>query len=118
MDLVPLFQQYGYIVEIRMQVDKGYAFCKLVSIHEIYMVLHYLIPILVNVQANYRYFYCFSSFFYYCYILFFFYRLDTHENAATAILTLNGTIIHGRALRVSKTSAWLFSYQKKEEKLM
>ncbi|WVO15746.1 hypothetical protein L204_103408 [Cryptococcus depauperatus] len=28
-DLVPLFQNYGYIVEIRMQADRGFAFVKL-----------------------------------------------------------------------------------------
>ena len=28
-DLIPLFQGYGYIVEIRMQADKGFAFVKL-----------------------------------------------------------------------------------------
>lgn len=28
-DLVPLFQGYGYIVEIRMQADRGFAFVKL-----------------------------------------------------------------------------------------
>ena len=28
-DLIPLFQNYGYIVEIRMQADRGFAFVKL-----------------------------------------------------------------------------------------
>lgn len=28
-DLIPLFQGYGYIVEIRMQADRGFAFVKL-----------------------------------------------------------------------------------------
>ncbi|KAL1407734.1 E3 ubiquitin-protein ligase pub1 [Vanrija albida] len=28
-DLIPLFQSYGYIVEIRMQADRGFAFVKL-----------------------------------------------------------------------------------------
>lgn len=28
-DLIPLFQGYGYIVEIRMQADRGFAFIKL-----------------------------------------------------------------------------------------
>lgn len=32
-DLVPLFQGYGYIVEIRMQVDRGFAFVKLDTHH-------------------------------------------------------------------------------------
>ena len=32
-DLVPLFQGYGYIVEIRMQADRGFAFVKLDSHH-------------------------------------------------------------------------------------
>lgn len=30
-DLIPLFQGYGYIVEIRMQADRGFAFVKLDS---------------------------------------------------------------------------------------
>ncbi|KAI5480053.1 polyadenylate-binding protein [Pseudohyphozyma bogoriensis] len=54
-DLVPLFQGFGYIVEIRMQADRGFAFVK----------------------------------------------LDTHENAATAIVNLQGRPIHGRALKTS-----------------
>lgn len=28
-DLIPLFQNYGYIVEVRMQADRGFAFVKL-----------------------------------------------------------------------------------------
>lgn len=32
-DLIPLFQGYGYIVEIRMQADRGFAFVKLDSHH-------------------------------------------------------------------------------------
>ena len=28
-DLIPVFQGYGYIVEIRMQADRGFAFVKL-----------------------------------------------------------------------------------------
>ncbi|MCG6424082.1 hypothetical protein K6U16_13860, partial [Vibrio parahaemolyticus] len=44
-DLVPLFQQFGYIVDIRLQADRGFAFIK----------------------------------------------LDTHENAAMAIVNLQGT---------------------------
>ncbi|SCV71496.1 BQ2448_3084 [Microbotryum intermedium] len=54
-DLIPLFQGFGYIVEIRMQADRGFAFVK----------------------------------------------LDTHENAAKAIINLTGTNVHGRPLRCS-----------------
>jgi len=32
-DLVPLFQNFGYIVEVRMQPERGYAFIKM-DIHE------------------------------------------------------------------------------------
>ncbi|BGP26575.1 polyadenylate-binding protein [Rhodotorula toruloides] len=52
-DLIPLFQGFGYIVEIRMQPDRGFAFVK----------------------------------------------LDTHENAANAIVNLTGTMVHGRGLK-------------------
>jgi nucleolysin TIA-1/TIAR len=54
-DIVPLFQGFGYIVEIRMQADRGFAFVK----------------------------------------------LDTHENAAMAIVNLQGTPVHGRGLKLS-----------------
>lgn len=54
-DLIPLFQGFGYIVEIRMQADRGFAFVK----------------------------------------------LDTHENAAMAIVNLTGTPVHGRPLKCS-----------------
>ncbi|GAA6060245.1 hypothetical protein JCM10212_003485 [Sporobolomyces blumeae] len=54
-DLIPLFQGFGYIVEIRMQPDRGFAFVK----------------------------------------------LDSHENAANAIVNLNGTMVHGRGLKCS-----------------
>jgi len=53
--LIPLFQQFGYIIEVRMQVDRGFAFVK----------------------------------------------MDTHENAAMAIVSLQGTIINGRAIKCS-----------------
>jgi len=32
-DLIPLFQGYGYIVEVRMQADRGFAFVKLDTHH-------------------------------------------------------------------------------------
>ncbi|GAA6013567.1 hypothetical protein JCM10207_004777 [Rhodosporidiobolus poonsookiae] len=54
-DLIPLFQGFGYIVEIRLQADRGFAFVK----------------------------------------------LDTHENAANAIVNLSGTMVHGRGLKCS-----------------
>ncbi|KAK4056976.1 E3 ubiquitin-protein ligase pub1 [Microbotryomycetes sp. JL221] len=54
-DLIPLFQSYGYIVEIRLQADRGFAFVK----------------------------------------------LDTHDNAANAIVNLNGVQIHGRPIKCS-----------------
>jgi nucleolysin TIA-1/TIAR len=56
-DLIPLFQNYGYIVEIRMQADRGFAFVK----------------------------------------------LDTHANAALAIMTLQTQqhLIHGRPIKCS-----------------
>lgn len=52
-DLIPLFSQYGYIVEIRMQADRGFAFVK----------------------------------------------LDSHENAASAIVNLAGQIACGRPIK-------------------
>jgi nucleolysin TIA-1/TIAR len=52
-DLIPLFSHYGYIVEIRMQSDRGFAFVK----------------------------------------------LDTHENAASAIVNLAGQIACGRPIK-------------------
>jgi nucleolysin TIA-1/TIAR len=54
-DLIPLFQQIGYLSEIRMQSDRGFAFVK----------------------------------------------LDTHENAAMAIIQLQGQIVHGRPIKCS-----------------
>jgi nucleolysin TIA-1/TIAR len=54
-DLVPLFQNFGYIVDIRLQADRGFAFVK----------------------------------------------LDTHENAAMAIVSLQGTNVHGRSIKCS-----------------
>lgn len=54
-DLIPLFQGYGYIVEIRMQADRGFAFVK----------------------------------------------MDTHENAAMAIVSLQGTNVQGRTMKCS-----------------
>lgn len=56
-DLIPLFQNYGYIVEIRMQADRGFAFVK----------------------------------------------LDTHANAALAIMSLQNQqhLIHGRPIKCS-----------------
>ncbi|ORX33280.1 hypothetical protein BD324DRAFT_640347 [Kockovaella imperatae] len=41
-DLVPLFQGYGYIVEIRMQADRGFAFVKLDSHHNAAMAITHL----------------------------------------------------------------------------
>ena len=52
-DLIPLFSHYGYIVEIRMQPERGFAFVK----------------------------------------------LDTHENAASAIVNLAGQIACGRPIK-------------------
>jgi nucleolysin TIA-1/TIAR len=54
-DLVPLFQNFGYVVETRLQADRGFAFVK----------------------------------------------MDTHENAATAICQLNGYNVNGRPLKCS-----------------
>jgi len=54
-DLVPLFQGFGYIVEIRLQAERGYAFVK----------------------------------------------LDTHQNAASAIVNTNGNIVNGRQIKCS-----------------
>ena len=54
-DLIPLFQTIGYLSEIRMQADRGFAFVK----------------------------------------------LDTHENAAMAIVQLQGQLVHGRPIRCS-----------------
>jgi nucleolysin TIA-1/TIAR len=54
-DLIPLFQGYGYIVEIRMQADRGFAFVK----------------------------------------------LDTHQNAALAIMQLQNQLVHGRPIKCS-----------------
>jgi nucleolysin TIA-1/TIAR len=52
-DLIPMFSQFGYIIEIRMQSDRGFAFVK----------------------------------------------LDTHENAASAIVNLAGHIACGRPIK-------------------
>lgn len=52
-DLVPMFQGFGYIVETRLQAEKGYAFIK----------------------------------------------LDTHQNAATAIVNMNGSMVNGRPIK-------------------
>ncbi|KZT36611.1 hypothetical protein SISSUDRAFT_1007358 [Sistotremastrum suecicum HHB10207 ss-3] len=54
-DLIPLFQSIGYLAEIRMQADRGFAFVK----------------------------------------------LDTHENAAMAIVQLQGQMVHGRPIKCS-----------------
>lgn len=54
-DIMPLFQGFGYVVEIRLQADRGFAFVK----------------------------------------------LDTHQNAAMAIVNVNGTSVHGRAVKCS-----------------
>ncbi|KAG8864283.1 hypothetical protein FRB96_006104 [Tulasnella sp. 330] len=54
-DLIPLFQSIGYVSEIRMQADRGFAFVK----------------------------------------------LDTHENAAMAIVQLQGQAVHGRPIKCS-----------------
>lgn len=54
-DLIPLFQSIGYLQEIRMQADRGFAFVK----------------------------------------------LDTHENAAMAIVQLQGQLVHGRPIKCS-----------------
>ena len=52
-DIMPLFQGFGYIPEIKVQGDKGYAFVK----------------------------------------------LDTHNNAAQAIVNVNGSMLRGRQIR-------------------
>ncbi|OQN97453.1 hypothetical protein B0A48_16612 [Cryoendolithus antarcticus] len=54
-DLVPLFQNFGYVTETRFQSDRGFAFVK----------------------------------------------MDTHENAASAICQLNGYQVNGRPLKCS-----------------
>lgn len=54
-DLIPLFQSFGYIVEVRMQADRGFAFVK----------------------------------------------LDTHQNAALAITSLQNQLVHGRPIKCS-----------------
>ncbi|OZJ06706.1 hypothetical protein BZG36_00306 [Bifiguratus adelaidae] len=54
-DLLTLFQSLGYVHEIRLQADRGFAFVK----------------------------------------------MDTHENAAMAIVTLQGVPIHGRPAKLS-----------------
>lgn len=54
-DLIPLFQSIGYLSEIRMQSDRGFAFVK----------------------------------------------LDSHENAAMAIIQLQGQLVHGRPIKCS-----------------
>lgn len=53
--LMPYFQPFGYIIEVRMQADRGFAFVK----------------------------------------------LDTHENAANAIVNLQNTNINGRIIKCS-----------------
>ncbi|KAI9208800.1 uncharacterized protein BJ171DRAFT_405830, partial [Polychytrium aggregatum] len=54
-DLAALFQRFGFLVEVRVQADRGYGFVK----------------------------------------------LDTHENAAMAIVSMQGAGLHGRALKCS-----------------
>lgn len=54
-DLVPLFQNFGYVLETRLQADRGFAFVK----------------------------------------------MDSHENAASAICQLNGYNVNGRPLKCS-----------------
>lgn len=54
-DVMPLFQGFGYVVEVRMHSDRGFAFVK----------------------------------------------LDTHQNAAMAIVSINGTMVHGRPVKCS-----------------
>lgn len=41
-DLIPLFQGYGYIVELRMQADRGFAFVKLDTHHNAAMAITHL----------------------------------------------------------------------------
>ncbi|KAJ3134709.1 hypothetical protein HK100_003353 [Physocladia obscura] len=55
LDIAPLFSQFGFIRELRLQSEKGFGFVK----------------------------------------------LDTHENAAMAIFSLNGYSLHGRQLKCS-----------------
>lgn len=57
-DLVPLFSNYGYVMETRFQSDRGFAFVK----------------------------------------------MDSHENAANAICSLNGYNVNGRPLKCSVRS--------------
>lgn len=47
-DLIPLFQGYGYIVEIRMQADRGFAFVKLDSHHNAALAISNLTNQLVH----------------------------------------------------------------------
>ncbi len=54
-DLIPLFQNFGYVAETRFQSDRGFAFVK----------------------------------------------MDTHENAASAICQLSGFNVNGRPLKCS-----------------
>ncbi|KAI8145660.1 hypothetical protein BJV82DRAFT_711232 [Fennellomyces sp. T-0311] len=54
-DIAPYFQQYGYVSDIRLQSERGFAFVK----------------------------------------------MDTHANASSAILTLQGVLIHGRPAKLS-----------------
>lgn len=54
-DLVPLFQNFGYVVESRFQADRGFAFIK----------------------------------------------MDSHENATSAICNMNGYQVNGRPLKCS-----------------
>ncbi|KAI9337155.1 putative polyadenylated RNA protein [Zopfochytrium polystomum] len=54
-DLMQLFSQFGVIVEVKIQAEKGYGFVK----------------------------------------------FQSHENAAVAICSLNGTVVHGRSLKCS-----------------
>ncbi|KAJ3083434.1 hypothetical protein HDU99_009690 [Rhizoclosmatium hyalinum] len=54
-DIAPLFSQFGFIRELRLQSEKGFGFVK----------------------------------------------LDTHENAAMAIFSLNGYALHGRQIKCS-----------------
>lgn len=75
-ELVQAFQRFGFIQEIKLQSDRGFAFVKWVTRYS------FIDPfiILLMTCAN---------------------RFDTHQNAANAIVHLQGMNVAGREAKVS-----------------
>lgn len=46
--MIPLFQQFGYVIEIRMQTDRGYAFVKMDTHEGASLAIVHLNGMLIN----------------------------------------------------------------------